>query len=166
MKKLFLITSGLALVAGLLGIVVLSPTTNPVRAGAPPPTAAPTRTPGPPPPIEEFVGPYLEHPLNEAAAVQRAFEIDQQYAKWDKAWSPDDAGKQSSRITVQWHAERDYDGAYYGPGTERGPVWVIIIKGRVRWNGLHGDDKTHQGITYVIAQKTGNLLRVRVGPTR
>lgn len=134
-----------------------------VRAGPAAPTRAPTATPGPPPPPAVSVFPTLERPLTMEEAIARAFEVDQHTASWKEPWWPATLAEEPTRLDAQWYPDRTYDGSTYPGDAERGPVWVITIRGSVH---LTEDrpNKFHDGITYVIAQRTGNILSLSAGP--
>lgn len=134
---------------------------NTAQAANPPPTPAPPPTPGPHPTIQLFNGPYLAQPLTKQEAVALAYHYDQRIAVWDSPWSLQDFQQKSRRIRVKWYADRGFDGSRYGVGVETGPVWVMTITGRVKVNvpGLSGT--TLDGVSYIIAQRTGNFLGLR-----
>ncbi len=158
-KSLFILVIFLTLVVSVL---ILAPQDDDlVRAGRPAPTLAPTRTPGAPIIVESATN-LLAQPLTKDGAFQRALEIDKQFAIWKEPWTLDTLKSQPNRINIEWYEDRNYDGNEYGPGAERGPVWVIEIKGpvRLRWD----NDRLHESITYRIAEKTGNLLSYTLGP--
>lgn len=164
MKKIISIVSVLELATVSVLFVLFGSNFGAVRAGPPPPTAAPSvPTPGPRQPIPEFNGPYLDKPLDEQAALKLAVEADKKNAVWEKPWAEKATGYKSDRVTVKWYPRCDFEAGGAGPGVECGPVWVISIKGAFRDIGFKGDNKLHDGITYIIAQETGHLLGVRVG---
>lgn len=165
MKKTISIASVLVLALVVLLFVMFRSNLAAVRAGPPPPTAAPAvPTPGPQQPIPEFNGPYLDKPLDEQAALKLAVEVDKESAVWEKPWADQALAGKSDRVTVKWYPKCNFEGKGVGPGVECGPVWVITIRGAYRYIGFKGDNKIHDGITYIIAQKTGHLLGVRGGP--
>lgn len=165
MNRKFLIIGVIGLTAIVIIFVFLSSTGGIVKAeDFQGPTPAPTATIGPPVPPNPFDGPFLDKPLTQEEALELVAQLDKQDSTWEESWSIDDLNSGSKRITVQSYPNRGYDGSEYGPGAEDGPVWVITIAGTLKWNGFHGDDQSHDGITYVIAQRTGHLLRVAVGP--
>lgn len=127
------------------------------------PTAAPTATPGAPvensAALDTDVRASLDSQESVVAALA-AFEPD--IASWERPWSKDTFQAEPDRIRIEWHADRSYDGAYFGPGAETGPVWVIAIKGRVRL--LEDNYATvYDGVTYTLGQKTGHLLQISSG---
>ncbi len=136
-------------------------------AQMPPPTPAPPPTPGPPVGITPEPIPTLAQPLTEEGALRRALEIDSHVAIWrSKPWSIDTPRLEPGRITINWYSDRTYDGSSYAPDAETGPVWVVTIKGNVRLLlvGEGFDPRLiRDGVTYTIAQNTGDLLGVRTG---
>jgi hypothetical protein len=160
MKQSFGILLVIILVVGSVIAVAQPNLNNTVRAGDPPPTPAPTRTAGPPPPVKNFDGPYLNEPLNEKAALEIAHQFDSQHAIWAEPWKVNDS--MGKRVTIQWHPDRNYDGTHhYGSTAENGPVWVITIKGQVRFIDLEKNEHTYGAVTYIIGQKTGHVLGIR-----
>jgi len=134
-----------------------------------PPTPAPTRTPGPPVGITPKAYAPLAQPLTEEGALRRALEIESQVVIWrSKPWSMDSPRVEPGRVSVKWYLDRTYNGSSYAPDAEIGPVWVVTVKGDVRLLLLgmasNLDLVVHDGVTYTIAQKTGDLLRVQAGP--
>ena len=141
---------------------------NPIdaRAGLPPPTQAPPPTSGAPPEIKQFNGPYLEKPLTRKQALQIAYDFDQKNTIWDKPWSLGDFNSESERITVELFKTRNINGEKAGPKSENGPLWVVTVRGNVRWHGFNGNDALHDGMVYQIAQDSGNILGFNIGITR
>ncbi len=134
-----------------------------------PPTPAPTRTPGPPPRITPISIPTLTQPLNtEEQVLKRALEIDAGAVAWSQPWSLDTPRLEPGRISIKGYPDRSFEGNQYSsPWLESGPVWVVTIKGNVRLN-LPGGlgpviNTTYDGVTYIIAQKTGSFLGWRSG---
>lgn len=136
--------------------------TDNIRAGRVAPTPAPTATEGPPPTVE--VNPTeLGRPLKRKEAIKVALDYDKQSAEWEIPWSLETVERDQNRITVEWHKDQTYDGSFLGPYSERGPIWVITIKGKVRVKEDRSG-KFHDGITYRIAERTGALVSVTTGP--
>jgi len=105
-------------------------------------------------------------------AVQRAFQFDPAMADWDEPWSPATLTLEPSRITVElFPSVAAEDGSVYGPGVEAeiGPVWRITIHGSVQIHFPFTIDTRdasttrYDGMTYVIAQRTGELIATRSG---
>lgn len=134
-----------------------------------PPTPAPTRTPGPPPRITPIPIPTLTQPLNtEEQVLKRALEIDAGAVAWSQPWSLDTPRLEPGRISIKGYPDRSFEGNQYSsPWLESGPVWVVTIKGNVRLNLPGGPgpviNTTYDGVTYIIAQKTGSFLGWRSG---
>jgi hypothetical protein len=132
-----------------------------------PPTPAPTRTPGPPVGITPRPIPTLVQPLTEEQALTKVLEIDSRTAIWRSTlWSLNTVHLEPGRISIKWYSDRAYDGSWYAPDAETGPVWVVTIKGDVRLSliGMGFDSRRiYDGVTYIIAQKTGDLLGVDTG---
>ncbi len=131
-----------------------------------PPTPARTRAPGPPVGIAPRPIPTLARPLDtEEQVLRQVLEYDARAAVWRKPWSLDTPGLEPGRISIKWHSDRSYDGSSYGPNDVRGPVWVVTIKGEVRL--YPHPDAVYDGVTYVIDQNTGFVLRMTAGvPTQ
>lgn len=164
MKRIIPVASVMMLASVIVLVVLFGSNFGAVRAGPPPPTAVPSvPTRGPRQPIPEFNGPYLDKPLDEQAALKLAVEVDKKNAIWEKPWADQAIEGMFDRVTVKWYPRCDFEAGGAGPGVECGPVWVIRIKGAFRDIGFKGDNKLHDGITYIIAQGTGHLLGVRVG---
>ena len=134
-----------------------------------PPTPAPTRTPGPPVRITPKPIPTLTQTLDtEAQVLARALEIDSGAARWEKPWSLGTSRLEPGRITVAWHPDRSFEGGNYPPEFfETGPVWTVTIHGNVSLDlpgGFGSNANTrYDGITYIIAQKTGDFLGWQTG---
>lgn len=164
MKKMISIASILTLAIVIMLFVLFGRNFGAVRADPPLPTAAPSvPTPGPRQPIPEFNGPYPDKPLDEQAALKLAVEVDKENAIWEKSWGDQALAGKSDRVSIKWYPKCNFEGEGVGLGVECGPVWVISIKGAFRDIGFKGDNKVHDGMTYIIAQQTGHLLGVRVG---
>ncbi len=134
------------------------------RLAPPPPTAAPPPTPGAPPTSIPSAAPALAQPLTNDRALERALDYDTRWAERAQPLSLSALKSAPNSFTVNWYADRNYDGSDYGPEAERGPVWVINIKGPVVLHLLgRGGQGMYDGVTYVIAQRTGNLLAITSG---
>lgn len=153
--------------AGLIMLVIITMhslgESEVVRAGPAPPTPAPTATPGTPT-KSQSVYPTLEHPLSKEEAIQKALEYDKRIALWLTPWSLDTLLQEPERITVNSYPDRSYDGSEYGEDAENGPLWVVTIKGKVQLIGWDPTGRFHDGISYQISQKTGDVLGFRSGP--
>lgn len=160
MRKLILVSSMFLVI--VVAITALASIRS-VGAGNPwVPTPAPSPTPGPAPDSFSQAYPELVQPLEKDQSLDQALSYDAKLAKWEKPWDTATVNTEPERITVEWHADRSYDGSYFGPGTETGPVWVITIKGQVRINE-DNYQMVYDGITYTIGQKTGHLLQFATG---
>lgn len=132
------------------------------RRGRLQPTLAPTPTLGPTPKLEVREYPQISNPLKtERDALKHLQTIDAKIAKWAKPWRLDSLADEPDRISIKWHSDRSFNGEYFGPGAEAGPVWVIMIRGNVMLVG--SGDTMYDGISYTIGQKTGNLLGYDTG---
>lgn len=140
---------------------------NPVgtRAGLPPPTLAPSRTPGSPSKSNIREAPTLEKPLTKNQALQIAYAFDQQNATWENPWLPDNADVLSGRVKVESSYTQNDGGANVIP-KNKNLLWIITVKGNVRWNGFKGDSKVHDGMVYRISRKTGSIISYRIGITK
>jgi hypothetical protein len=166
MKQSTFIGAALLFVASVVFGVVLFGKPIDARAGLPTPTQAPPPTAGTPPEIKGFSGPLLEKPLTRKQALQIAYDFDQRNATWDKSWSPTDLNNESGRVTVELFKTRNVNGEKAGPKSENGPMWVVTVRGNVRWHGFNGNDALHDGMVYQIAQESGNILGFNIGITR
>ena len=145
---------------------------SPFRAD--PPTPAHTATPGLAP--TELAQPLPTLPagplLTPEQALGQAVEIDRNMSNWERPWSIDTLRLEPGRITLELFPSRTAEsggGETYGPGLDAaaGPVWRITIQGRVHVELLTmnaPDSKQfYAGVTYVIAQNSGALLKVTTG---
>lgn len=164
-QQKFLCGSVLFIVSVMLGLAFLN-TPLGANIGLPPPTPAPSPTAGPRPEIKKFEGSVLDKPLTRKQAVQTAYEFDKKNAVWGQPWSVDDLGKNPERITVERSETRNINGEKIGPIGENGPIWIITIRGEVKWNGFKGNDRIHDGMVYQISQNTGNIVGYRIGITK
>lgn len=131
------------------------------------PTAAPPPTAGAPLPEPDGMYPSLAQPVTQDQAVEYAVAIDSQWAVRTEPLTLEAVKSQPGLATVVWYSDRSYDGFEYGSSAERGPVWVITLKGLVRVNvvGMREDGPPlTDGVTYTIAQRTGHLLAIVPGP--
>jgi hypothetical protein len=142
-----------------------------------PPTAASTATPGPAPtengqPLPTLAGGPL---LTPEQVLGQALEIDRNMSTWERPWSVDTWRSEPGRITLALFPSRTAEsggGETYGPGLDAaaGPVWRITIQGRVHVELLTMNVPDHNqiyaGVTYVIAQNSGALLKVSTGETQ
>lgn len=148
----------------LIALLIFLPNTlQTTRAQRTAPTPAPPPTAGPPPPIEHS-WPVLDQPLTQDQAVLRALEFDKVFAIWQEPWSRETFQNQPDRISIKWHSDRSYDGNEYGPLAEMGPVWVITIKGAVKFTDEGPERPYHDGLTYTIGQNSGSILGNTAGP--
>lgn len=151
------------LALGLVGFAVfLMKNSEAVRAGRPVPTPAPTQTKGPPVEAKSVVV-SLAKPLTREQAFDRVLEYDRRIAVWKKTWSQETLRIEPNRIQIQWYADRTYDGSEFGPSAERGPLWVITIRGPVHLIYDDPPNVYHDGISYEIAEQTGNILGFTTG---
>ncbi len=91
-------------------------------------------------------------------------EIDSRVAVWGKPWSLDTPRLEPGRISIKWYPDRSFDGSQYSPDEfETGPVWAVTIKGNVKLHLPGARYPEYDGVTYEIAQKTGNFLGWRTG---
>jgi hypothetical protein len=169
MKSQHLLTLSIGTFIVLLLLTFYFSKSNQVRAVmAPPiPTAAPPPTAGAALPEPEGVYPPLAEPVTRAQAIKYALAIDSQWAVRTEPLSLDTLTSRPELVTAVWHSDRSYDGFEYAPSAERGPVWVVTLKGPVRVTmvGMR-EDGPHlsDGVTYTIAQRTGHLLSIVPGP--
>lgn len=161
MKKKSVMLPLLLLLVGIFIWVSIFTQDEIARAGRPMPTAAPSRTPGPSISIEQTL-PELSHPLTKDESLQLALDYDHQLAVWEKPWDTQTAQQEKGRITAEWHEDQTYDGSTLGRYSERGPIWVISIKGKVRLNEDRSG-KFHDGIIYRISERTGRLISYSAG---
>lgn len=159
-KQLFACSVAIAVI--LMGLFIFSVGNSKVEAGPALPTPPPTKTEGPPI-IVKATYTLLDQPLTSEQAVARAFKLDSKLAIWDDPWSPESLKTDPDRISVEWHSDRTYSGNEYGSDAEVGPLWVITIKGSVHLPAEDPPDKKHDGLTYRIAQNTGNFLGYGAG---
>jgi hypothetical protein len=158
----------LSLLIMSIAVMVLPALGETVRAGinGVRPTPAPSPTPGLAVSNIDQTYPELTQPLQTKEQVleflQQTFSQSAGSPIWDHPWTPSSLQTEPGRITVEWHADRSYDGSYFGPGAETGPVWVVTIKGKVRINE-DNYSTAFDGITYTIGQKTGHVLQVSTG---
>jgi len=100
----------------------------------------------------------LDRPLTRGQALRKALELDQNgAARWEnEGWSLETQSSQPDRIKV----ERYEEGKYQALGTSdlnKGAIWVITIKGRVRVQGI-GWSCLCSGVTYGFSEETGDFI--------
>lgn len=103
-------------------------------------------------------------------ALEMAHYYDIYFAKWSgESWNPDSIDKTQSRVTVQEFASRTDESADAGRfetfsddiEADAGGVWRITIRGEVKLALLGSGfdpEMLYDGVTYVVAKRTGNLL--------
>jgi hypothetical protein len=138
------------------------------------PTVAPTATPGDPLPLPTSV-PLAQPLTTQEQALDQVLRYDASIAFWSQPWSKDTLTSEPGRITIESYPSRTAESAAHGLkegfapeiDADAGLVWTISIKGNVRVALISprvGDSSTiYDGVTYVISQRTGNLLTVRTG---
>lgn len=137
-------------------------------------TPAPTATPGLPPPNPTTIP--LDQPLAaKEQALAQALILDAQIATWDQPWSSDTLTLEPGRISIEAFRSRAEESAasgyreWFAPEIEQdaGAVWRITIKGDVRLRILGPNanvvNQVYDGVTYVISQRTGQLLSITTG---
>ena len=143
----------------------------------PQPTFAPPPTPGEPLAGFGTPSPTLAQPLvTEALALEQALFYDSYFSVWQKhSWSATTLKLEPGRITLKAFPSRTAESAeagrdeWFAPEVEAdaGAVWRITIKGDVHVSviSMRPADKNaiYDGVTYVISQRTGNLLAVIPG---
>jgi hypothetical protein len=139
------------------------------------PAPAPTPTLGVPPPWE--LASPLDKPLTtKEQAIARALQVDATRAVWDQPWSSATLNTQVGRVTIELFKSRTEESAQAGRNeafapeldANAGPVWRITIRGNVKLRMLGGlsanaTDALYDGVTYIISQRTGELLEVVSG---
>jgi hypothetical protein len=138
-----------------------------------PPTPAATATSGEPAPAGTT--PPLAQPLvTQAQALEQALRVDAIWSVWDHPWSKDTLQLEPGRITLKAFPSQTAESAeagrneWFAPDIDAdgGAVWRVTIKGRVHVDMLSmrvrsiEDAAKYDGVTYVISQRTGNLLAV------
>lgn len=160
----------------MLAIVILALDNLSVTAEKGPilPTPAPTATPGNPPPNPTSV-PLAQPLVTQEQALEQALHYDAILSAWSRPWSKDTLALEPDRITIQLYPNRTAESlasgehAWFSPDVEAdaGAVWAITIKGDVNVAVIsprQGDPiMIYDGVTYVISQRTGNLLTIRTG---
>ena len=136
------------------------------------PTPPPTATPGDP--LPNLTSIPLAQPLaTKEQALEQAAYYDAAFSTWVQPWSIDTLRLQPDRITIKAYPSRAAESAvggwneWFAPEIEAdaGGVWAVTIKGSVQvvvpspWIGA--SNAMADGVTYVISQRTGNLLTIR-----
>lgn len=136
------------------------------------PTPAPSATPGDPAPGPISV-PLAQPLATKEQAFEQVMHYDTIFSKWVQPWSKDTLRFQPDRIAIKAYPSRAAESAaigrneWFAPDIEAdaGGVWAITIKGSVQvvvpspWAGA--SNAMADGVTYVISQRTGNLLTIR-----
>lgn len=159
------------IIIAMLAILIAfrSQTANANRYRLEPPTEAPSPTPGAP--VYRY-GPTsvpLAQPLvTEEQALEQLLRIAP--GVWEQPWSIDTLKTQPGRITLEAFPSLSAEsGGVFAPeiDVDAGMVWRISINGAVHLGmlgigvDLHND--RYDGATYVISQRTGNLLSISAG---
>jgi hypothetical protein len=137
-------------------------------------TPAPTATLG-----AEILSPTaipLDQPLTtQEQALAQALIIDANMATWDRPWTLATMITEPDRISIKAFKSRTEESAasgyneWFAPEVElnAGAVWRIAITGSVQLRLLGPNpeltNKAYDGVTYVISQRTGQLLSVSAG---
>jgi hypothetical protein len=141
-----------------------------------PPPPAPTPVRGGLQPNESLANP-LDSPLaTKQEVLVRALQIDATRAVWDQPWYTKMLDDGSGRVTVELYTSRSQESRAAGRNEEFAPeldanagsVWRVTINGTVRLAMLEGlsaasTEASYDGVTYVISQRTGELLEVISG---
>lgn len=141
------------------------------------PTLAPTATPG-----DSSASPAsipLAQPLEtKEQALEQLLVYDAALSVWSQPWSKDTLYSDPDRITVELYPGRTAESIasgwneWFAPEIEAdaGAVWSITIKGDVRVTTpsprARASNAIYDGVTYVLSQRTRNLLTVRTGPPK
>ncbi len=130
-------------------------------------------TPGLPPtlaPHKPMGGKPIE---NEEDAIRQALLIDSSWAVRDQPLTEEYLTANPDKIIVEFYSTRqEAEAVYFGGGSPiqdiaSEPVWVVRIKGDVhvqdignpRRGGAEGSEIA-DGVTYIISQKTGDILGI------
>lgn len=152
-------------VAVINNVDAISPSSE--KAVPPPPT------PGPPPtlaPYEPVGGKPID---NEKDAIRQALLIDSDWATRDQPLTEEYLTANPDKIIVEFYSTRqEAEAVYFGGGSPireiaSEPVWVVRIKGNVHVQVVGGprrgggeESEIADGVTYIISQKTGELLGI------
>ncbi len=173
-KLAVLVAGGFATVVALLAFNGPSVTASLYSYN--PPTPAPSATPGEPVPAPTT--PPLAQPLvNQAQVLELALRIDAMWSVWDHPWSKATLTSEPGRITLKAFPSQTAESAdagrneWFAPDidSDGGAVWRITIKGTVHVDMLSMRERSiedavkYEGVTYIISQRTGNLLSVITG---
>lgn len=130
-------------------------------------------TPGPPPtPVQDVGTTRGEAVINRDEAIQRALFLDSQGTIRERPLTKETIAANPEMVVVEPYATRQeaadtYWGDGFGdPEIASESVWVVAIKGEVSVMMIGQGFVEADGVTYVISQKDGKLLRVVTGIPR
>ncbi len=104
-----------------------------------------------------------------------AFFYDEVWAVWEKPWTTSSLTLEPMRFLIEKFASRTAESVAHGLDAQFAPeldkdageVWSITIKGNVHVMLSLSDPNIHNrvydSVTYVISQRTGQLLAIRTG---
>jgi hypothetical protein len=174
MKQYRRVSMALIVATLLVGLLIVLKNENAVANQVPlPPTPAPTATPGVPLPLPTSV-PLARPLLSQEQALNQVLQYDASWAVWMHPWSKDTVSLEPDRITIETYPSigaesvaRGFKGEIPAVDADSGPIWVVTIKGDVHVAVItpypDGASVIYDGVTYVISQRTGNLLEIRTG---
>jgi hypothetical protein len=140
------------------------------------PTVAPIATPGEP--ANEWIAsiPLADPLVSEDQAVEQVMFYDTALVSWSNPWQQDGRVIGPSRLRLAQFASRTEESKEAGRNewfapeidADAGAVWRITVEGEVSLKTATASDneppETYDGMTYVISQRTGNLLTTITGP--
>jgi hypothetical protein len=136
-------------------------------------SAPPPPTPGHPPVSVSDTAPRGNPVTNRGEAIRRALSLDSKWTIREQPLTEERITANLDMVIVEPYATRqEAADAYWGDGFNdpeiaSEPVWVVIIKGKASVKAVGGlgaqEFVEADGVTYVISQKTGLLLRVSTG---
>lgn len=161
-------------------VIMLASQINAKVYRVPQPTFAPPPTPGEPLTGFGTPSPTLAQPLvTESLALEQALFYDSHFSVWqNRSWSAATLKLEPGRITLKAFPSRTAESAeagreaWFAPEVEAdaGAVWRITINGDVQVNVISMWADTgniiSDSVTYVISQRTGNLLAVIPGKSK
>lgn len=138
-----------------------------------PPTPAPTATLGASLPLPTS-SPLVQPLLSQEQVLNQALQYDAAWSNWVRPWSKDTLSLEPDRVTIETYPSIGAESVAHGfkgeippVDADSGPVWIVTIKGDVHVAVItpypDGSNVIYDGVTYVISQRTGNLLEIRTG---
>lgn len=171
LSRMLIVIAMLVVLAALVSVASGQLAFTPPLAEVTPPLPP---TPGPEPTLvpQTSTGKSV---LNTEEVIERVLIIDRTWVTRAQPLTRDQLTARPDNISIEKYETRGEASTIYGGGhspdseVESEPVWVVIIKGKVAvkmmglMGSMHNGEFETDGVTYIISQRTGDILEVAAG---